>query len=363
MVHGVLRLKSYTGVRVFKVGDRFEETKAAWDAIIDEVTFKRAQKLLKANKSHKKPPHPNRFPFQLSSLCFCAKCGDRMSGKTATGNGGKFAYYEHAWQSKVNASLVRKVFDCSPARIQVDRIEKVVWSEVEKFLLDKSRAKELLNEAHSIWTEAQRESPEEKIKKKLAALKLQIAGFAERISQLPSNFDATPLLTQLGHLQSVKSDLEMQLLAVANSTEVGDEPITFKDFDLFRLKMKDSLEKIADPEVKAKIIAKVVQKILVFEDGIEIFFHVGRSQYIDSLNLSGLKNKTPSNCSLGVSNILPNSLTSRVVGSTSLKFGAGNGTQTRDLCLGKASLYQLSYSRVIRNVGQKLQLHASGVNG
>lgn len=25
--------------------------------------------------------------------------------------------------------------------------------------------------------------------------------------------------------------------------------------------------------------------------------------------------------------------------------GAGNGTQTRDLCLGKASLYQLSYSR------------------
>ena len=28
------------------------------------------------------------------------------------------------------------------------------------------------------------------------------------------------------------------------------------------------------------------------------------------------------------------------------KFGAGNGAQTRDLCLGKAALYQLSYSRV-----------------
>jgi hypothetical protein len=26
-------------------------------------------------------------------------------------------------------------------------------------------------------------------------------------------------------------------------------------------------------------------------------------------------------------------------------FGAGDGTQTRDLCLGKAALYQLSYSR------------------
>ena len=29
-----------------------------------------------------------------------------------------------------------------------------------------------------------------------------------------------------------------------------------------------------------------------------------------------------------------------------IKFGAGNGAQTRDLCLGKAALYQLSYSRV-----------------
>lgn len=27
------------------------------------------------------------------------------------------------------------------------------------------------------------------------------------------------------------------------------------------------------------------------------------------------------------------------------KFGAGDGIQTRDLCLGKAALYQLSYSR------------------
>jgi hypothetical protein len=26
-------------------------------------------------------------------------------------------------------------------------------------------------------------------------------------------------------------------------------------------------------------------------------------------------------------------------------YGAGNGAQTRDLCLGKAALYQLSYSR------------------
>ena len=31
-------------------------------------------------------------------------------------------------------------------------------------------------------------------------------------------------------------------------------------------------------------------------------------------------------------------------------YGAGNGAQTRDLCLGKAALYQLSYSRTNRTL-------------
>ena len=34
-------------------------------------------------------------------------------------------------------------------------------------------------------------------------------------------------------------------------------------------------------------------------------------------------------------------------------FGAGNGAQTRDLCLGKASLYQLSYSRMSKYYNSK----------
>ena len=42
--------------------------------------------------------------------------------------------------------------------------------------------------------------------------------------------------------------------------------------------------------------------------------------------------------------------------------GAGNGAQTRDLCLGKAALYQLSYSRIkvsintISKIGNKVKI-------
>lgn len=345
MIHGVLRLKSYTGIRVYKVGDKFEEVKAAWDPIIDDVSFARAQKLLKGNKSHKKPPHPKRFLFQLSSLCFCAKCGDRMSGKTAHGTGGKFAYYEHARQTKANASLGQKIYDCSPARVQVSRIEPVVWDHVKRFLVDKNVAKELLDEAQSLWHESLKENPEEKLKKKLSGVKSQIAALAERIGQLPIGIDASPLITQLGKIQAVKADLESQLLTVKVEADPLDEPIGFSDFEVFRLQVVRALNRVLDPEEQSKIIAKVVQKILIYDDGIEIFFHVGRSYYLSELEMLGLKNKTPEDFSSGVLNFSANSLTSSVDSSNSLKFGAGNGTQTRDLCLGKASLYQLSYSR------------------
>ncbi|MFX7620775.1 zinc ribbon domain-containing protein, partial [Acinetobacter baumannii] len=83
----------------------------------------------------------------LSGLCFCEKCGDRMSGKTAHGNGGKFAYYEHIWQTRANANHVKQAFHCEPPRVQADRIEEVVWREVKAFLTNPDMAKAMLEEA------------------------------------------------------------------------------------------------------------------------------------------------------------------------------------------------------------------------
>ena len=309
MIHGILKQKAYLGIRVYKVGDHQEETKAVWPAIVDADIFSRVQEMLTANKHRKKPMTPNRYPFLISGLCFCEKCGDRMTGKTATGNGGKFAYYEHAWQTKANANLLEKAFHCTPARVQVDRIEPVVWREVKRFLADSNMAKELLEHARQSWIKAQSESPEIRIKKKISSIKGQTEALAERIGKLPADFDASVLISELSKLQGIKKEYESQLEDLKNEKPVFEEPLSVKDFEDFRPQLISLVESIHVSETKAQLIAKVVQKVHIFDNGIEIFFHVGGSHYKNELG--GSKSSDAS---------FPN-----VVGSNSLTFGAGDG--------------------------------------
>ena len=53
--------------------------------------------------------------------------------------------------------------------------------------------------------------------------------------------------------------------------------------------------------------------------------------------------------------------------SDQVRFGAGNGTRTRDINLGKVALYQLSYSRTARrivvSVLRRVKHRASQTNG
>lgn len=59
-----------------------------------------------------------------------------MSGKSAHGNGGKIAYYEHSWATKTQSCLSKKVLSCEPHRILAKKIEPVVWADVKRLLLD-----------------------------------------------------------------------------------------------------------------------------------------------------------------------------------------------------------------------------------
>lgn len=260
-----------------------------------------------------------------------------MTGKTATGNGGKFAYYDHAWQTKANANLVKKAFECTPARVQADRLEAVVWREVKAFLTNPKMTKELLDQAHEMWISFKSESPELKLKKKIHSIKGQIEALAERIGRLPKDFDAAVLISELSKLQGIKRDHESELENLKQAKPEMEEPLDIKDFETFRRQLLHLLENMNSPEAKAQLVSKVVQKVIVFENGIEIFFNVGKDHYKHEL---GGDSPSGSYCSG------PHSAFFKVVGLNSLTFGAGNGTQTRDLRLGKATLYQLSYSRV-----------------
>ncbi len=71
------------GVKVFKTKEGIQTAKATWDAIIDEVTFKRVQEKLTKNHCTKKPERAERYPFLLTEVIYCGVCGDKLCGKSA----------------------------------------------------------------------------------------------------------------------------------------------------------------------------------------------------------------------------------------------------------------------------------------
>ena len=84
----LLKNRSYLGVRSHRVRGETRETKAMWDPIIDEETFSRVHDILKRNFQNYKPETFKKYPFILSGITQCVKCGTNLCGKSATGNGG-----------------------------------------------------------------------------------------------------------------------------------------------------------------------------------------------------------------------------------------------------------------------------------
>ena len=277
MVHHILKNKAYLGVRVFSTKEgNTDEVKAVWDPIIDVETFDKAQTLLSQNRFRKRSYLNLRFPFTLSGITFCKCCNDRMSGKSAHGRTGKVPYYEHARASKHQAALSKKLKQCDPYRIQAQKIEPDVWREVKRFLLEEVTTRQILEVAKSIRPANELNFEREKLKKKIAATKVQMENLVERISRLPRGMDESLFLKQLDKLQESKTALESRFESLKTEVQT-DEVIPFDDFMKFTAHLKGLVTAAdKDPAVQTEIIRKLVHKIEVTAKGFEIEFHVGK---------------------------------------------------------------------------------------
>jgi site-specific DNA recombinase len=286
LVYRILTNRSYLGLRIYKERGEEKLAKAAWPAIVDEDIFMRTQKILTKNKSAKKPHSANRYPYLLSGITLCKACGFRMAGKSAHGRNGKVAYYEHSWANKANAAYSKKVFHCEPHRILAKKIEPVVWQSVKEFLTDEKIAQEMIELALKKFNENDGQKELLKSKNKLTGTKFQIEALAERISTLPRDLDPKPIYDQMTKLQTIQKELEEKIVNAEKEKPSQDNPIDLKSLSSFTQGLKALLQKEDDPVIKTMIIQKIVEKILVKKDGIEIYFNIGQDYYKRELGLN-----------------------------------------------------------------------------
>ncbi len=287
-LHKILRNKAYIGIRVYRTNEGLKETKAAWPAIVDDITFQRVQEILTKNYRRKKPATPNRYPYQLTSLIVCGVCGDRLCGKSAWGKRKKIPYYEHSWISKIQNALPEKVYTCKPHRIPGTIAETIVWREVESVLTNPKVAEDLILEAKAIHARFDNSSEIDRLKNKIYGVTAQLDALTERLSLLPMEVSAEPIFKHMKKLELQKQDLEAKHYEMKNQGVAQDLPVSLSKYDEFVKAITTwKPNETPTPEQKRKVIERLVDKIEIYPDEIKISFIMGSSKIERELTLIG----------------------------------------------------------------------------
>lgn len=334
-LYGMLTNKAYLGLRVIRSGGEERTVKACWDAIIGESAFQKVQILLKKNYRFNKLSLPKRYPFMLSGLTVCGQCGDRLPGKSANGNGGKYPYYEHSWAMRKQAFLNKKIFSCKPHRFSATNIEERVWAVIEQILSNPELAESIISEAHEIHAKRNRLTELERLESKIKGVSEQLDALGEHLSKIPKTVSPAPIFKQMERLEEIKGALEGEKCSILQNGQSCEMPVALKDYEKFIQALK--LLRTNSQEIKAKIVSKLVHKIELLPDSFKLHFYVGESHVSPE---DDAKRKGTGGLSVPISN------RTQIFGSNTLTNGRGDWARTSDFSVPNAARYQLRYAPI-----------------
>lgn len=279
-LHNILHNKSYIGMRVFKTKEGKEVVRAVWDPIVDELSFERAELLLRSNLSKKRTHNGQRYPYTLAGLLSCKLCGENICGRSAHGRNGKIAYYEHNLTNKKNSCQPRPKLACELHRIQAAKIEPVVWEDVKSFLTSKKFSEALMATAKSLKGEDKPTDEVQVKERRLKSISDQIELLVDRISSLPQNIDPNVFYSQLSKLQSTQTSLVLQCEEERSKAVLVDTPIDYADLERFTEGLRGMLlEAESNLELRAKVIRKIIHKIEITPLGFDAHYFIGHNKF------------------------------------------------------------------------------------
>ena len=270
-LRSILTSKKYLGIRIFQDGDQLKETKAVWPAIVDELTFSRAQSIL--DKGKKRKPHSkNRYPYLLTPLVFCHECGERMVGKSAWGNGGKTSYYEHSSSQKRESCLMKKSKRCEPYRVPAKVLEPKVWEIIEKLMRKKGFSEELMRKAKQHEEKKSEHHELRRFQEKARLIENRISILTERLSELPTSVSASPIYRQMEKLEKEQTKAQEQIQKL--EAKATDSPIPAMDYQ----KILKGFRKLANgsKEDQAKVIQSLIHRIVIKRQGFAAQLYCGK---------------------------------------------------------------------------------------
>ena len=318
-LQAILRNKIYLGIKVYKHKGEVKEAKAVWPALIDEVSFQRIGKILDKNRRRYKPHKEGRLPYVLTGLCHCMNCNSAMPGKSATGNVGKVGYYEHAWATKKDSTLSKKIFKCEPHRVPAKKLEPFVQEKFRVLMSDKFFMKKILEKVKLKHEANPLRKDEERFKAKIFGINSQIEGLAERLAELPKTVSAAPIYKQMERLEEIRRENQEALVNLRTTGRTSlDRIVSLEKFEDFASHYQKYLREATVTEQK-QMLQKFIRKVEVGVDSVKIHWIVDQDHFDRELALKRAGSHSPGSGSSDLSFF-------RDVGSYTLTNGAPGRT-------------------------------------
>lgn len=284
-LHDILRNKMYVGLKTYTDKGVEKETKAVWTAIIDELTFKRANDKLAKNRHRLKPFTKERFPYLLSGISHCMTCGDFMPGKTATGKRAKIGYYEHSWGTKKDSTLSKKIFKCDPHRVLSKKVEPLVWQELVRFVTDTKFIAEMMENLKLKSQENPQGKERERLKIKVSSYNSQLEAMAERLSQLPKTVSPAPIFKQMEKIEAHKKEAELALEQQSYKESPVQNIVKLETFEKFSEQYRRFLTEKADFATRKQMLQKFIKRVEMGTETIKIYWNLDEHHYTKELAL------------------------------------------------------------------------------
>lgn len=242
-VSAVLRNSLYIGMLPSKSDG--VAYKGEHEPIIDEITFNKAQQLLKAKFDNydEDRRHPFRAKYLLTGITYCGQCGGRVSCVTAHG----YSYY--GCHRRYNGDpRNRKLPKCDTAKYRTHVLEQVIIDEVLKLSYDPEAIKPLIRPR-------------------------KVVDHSKAIKQLKRQKSRLIDLYAVGGIEleelTSKIDVITDKLMAFSEDKPEDPELTFQEaVDIFN-NCRDILEG-DDIEAKRGILVSLINKIVLVGDTVEI---------------------------------------------------------------------------------------------
>lgn len=274
-LHDILKNEKYIGIYTYnktikmvngkrnnrkkKPENEIIRIKDGMPRIIDDLTWERVRKRMENNK---KGPGANKAKeiYLLSGIIYCGKCGQRMVGNRRTAGKNKKLYVSYCCSSGKN---------CNLKSINKNYIESIVIDELEKKIftplaIDKLSQK-IFEFANSQQTEIQ--SDIKRFEKELKIIQKQIDNIVNAIA---NGMYHESMKEKMDSLEKRKRELSFYLNEAKLQAEINSPTIDM----IKKYLKKDANIKEKSLDDQKKIIQTYVEKIIVHDNEIEIYFVV-----------------------------------------------------------------------------------------